>query len=68
MAERDPRSAAERFRRLFRKAGVLLGKGQWQEARTVFREGEALARAVGDEKMLALFREEILRCEQRSHG
>ncbi|MEW6300973.1 MAG: hypothetical protein AB1671_25110 [Thermodesulfobacteriota bacterium] len=56
-------SAAERFSRLFRKAGVLLGKGRRREALAVLREGEALARALGDEGKAALFREEITRCE-----
>jgi hypothetical protein len=50
---------------LFRKAGVLLGKGQLREALAVLREGEALARALGDEQKRALFLEEILQCEKR---
>lgn len=61
MAEPRRKSPAERFSRLFRKAGVLLGKGQVTAALKVFREGEALAIALGDEKRLALFREEIAR-------
>ncbi|MGE0680125.1 MAG: hypothetical protein AB7P69_04310 [Candidatus Binatia bacterium] len=62
MAEPRIRSPAERFSRLFRKAGVFLGKGQFPEALKVFREGEALALTLGDERRLALFREEIARC------
>lgn len=58
------KSAAERFSRLFRKAGVLLGKGRRREALIVLREGETLARAVGDEEKAALFHEEIARCEK----
>ena len=65
MAERTVHSPAAHLSRLFRKAGVFLAKGQWQEALTVFREGEALAQALGDEEKLALFREEIARCQER---
>jgi hypothetical protein len=57
-------SAAARFRRLFRKAGILLAQGRQREALTVLREGETLARALGDEEKAALFREEITRCEK----
>lgn len=65
MAEAPAKTPAERFSRLFRKAGVFLAKGHWREALTVLREGEALALALGDEKRLALFREEIARCLQQ---
>lgn len=54
-----------RFSRLFRKAGVFLAKGQLQEALVVLREGEVLARSLGDEEKLALFLEEIARCQQQ---
>jgi hypothetical protein len=64
VAEFTAKSAAERFSRLFRKAGVFLSKGQLQEALTVLREGEALALTLGDERKLALFREEIAQCEK----
>ncbi|MCS6927082.1 MAG: hypothetical protein NZ578_14400 [Candidatus Binatia bacterium] len=57
------KGTAERLSRLFRKAGVLLGKGRWREAIAVLRAGEALARALGDEDKAALFREEITKCE-----
>jgi hypothetical protein len=65
VAEPTGKSPAARFSRLFRKAGVFLAKSQWQEALTVFREGEALAQALGDEEKLALFRAEITRCQER---
>jgi hypothetical protein len=65
MSESHERSPAERFSRLFRKAGVFLAKGQVADALVVFREGETLAQTVGDEKKLVLFREEIARCEQQ---
>ena len=44
---------------------MFLAKGQWPEALAVFREGEALAQTLGDEEKLALFREEIARCQER---
>jgi hypothetical protein len=50
--------------RLFRKAGAFLAKGQTQQALATFREGETLALFYGDEEKLALFREEITRCEE----
>jgi protein tyrosine phosphatase (PTP) superfamily phosphohydrolase (DUF442 family) len=62
VAEAPPKTPAERFSRLFRKAGVFLAKRQYHEALTVLREGEALALSLGDEQRLALFREEIARC------
>ena len=65
MAEPAPKSSAQRFSRLFRKAGAFLAKGQVSEALAVLREGEALARTLGDEEKLALFREEIAQCQQR---
>ena len=65
MTEVAGKSPAARFSRLFRKAGVFLAKGQWPEALAVFREGEALAQTLGDEEKLALFREEIARCQER---
>ncbi len=65
MAEPASKSPAQRFSRLFRKAGVFLAKGQVSEALAVLREGEALARTLGDEEKLALFREEIAQCQQR---
>jgi hypothetical protein len=65
VAEPTPKSPVARFSRLFRKAGVFLAKSQWQEALAVFREGEALALSVGDEEKLALFREEIARCQEQ---
>jgi hypothetical protein len=65
VAEATSKSPAARFSRLFRKAGVFLAKSQWHEALAVFREGEALAQALGDEEKLALFREEIAQCRER---
>ena len=68
MTEPAARSPAARFSRLFRKAGVFLAKGQFDQALTVFLEGEALALSLGDEEKLVLFREEIVQCEKRLKG
>jgi len=65
VAESLPESPAKRFSRLFRKAGVFLAKAQFDQALVTLREGEALALALGDKEKLALFREEIVQCEQR---
>ena len=65
MAESLSESPAKRCSRLFRKAGVFLAKAQFEQALVTLREGEAFALAWGDTEKLALFREEILRCEQR---
>ena len=65
MAELSTRTPAAQMSRLFRKAGVFLAKGQFEQALAAFREGEALALALGDEEKLALFREEITRCEKQ---
>ena len=68
MDESLPESSAQRFSRLFRKAGVFLAKAQFDQALTVFREGEALALAVDDKEKAVLFREEIIRCENQLRG
>ena len=64
MAE-SARTAAAQLSRVFRKAGIFLAKGQLEQALAAFREGGALAQALGDEEKLALFREEVTQCEQQ---
>lgn len=64
MAESAHTPAAQ-FSRIFRKAGICLYRGQVELALAALREGEALALSLGDEEKLALFREEITRCEQK---
>jgi len=64
VAESLLESPAKRFSRLFRKAGVFLAKGQFDQALVTLREGEALALAWDDQEKLALFREEIVHFEQ----
>jgi hypothetical protein len=51
---------AEQYVRLFRKAGVLAGKGQRVDAVTVLERGAALARAAADSAMEQVFREQIV--------
>ena len=46
---------------MFRKAGVFLGKGNIARAVEILKEGEALARSLGDAKMAKLFADEIAR-------
>lgn len=65
MTESLLESPAKRCSRLFRKAGVFLAKGNLELALVTLREGEAFALALGDAEKLALFREEIVACEQR---
>lgn len=65
MAEAPLRTPAAQISRLFRKAGVLLAKGQIEQALAALHEGETLALSLGDEEKLALFREEITRCEEQ---
>ena len=62
----QPRSPAARLARLFRTAGVFLAKDNMSQALKTFRVGESLAQILGDEEKLALFRQEIARCERAS--
>jgi hypothetical protein len=55
-----PSNRAEQYARLFRKAGVLAGKGKRADAVTVLEQGAALARAAGDTAMQQVFREQIV--------
>jgi hypothetical protein len=51
----------ERYARIFRKAGVFLGKSNIARAVEVLKEGQALARRLGDLKMAERFAAEIAR-------
>lgn len=64
MTEPSSRSPSAQMSRLFRKAGVFLAKGQYEQALATFREGEALALSLDDTEKLALFRQEITRCDK----
>jgi hypothetical protein len=59
MVVMDEARKGERYARLFRKAGVHLGKGEMARAVKVLREGLDLARSLGDERMARLFEDEI---------
>jgi hypothetical protein len=50
-----------RYARIFRKAGVLLGKGSIARAIEVLEEGKALAEQLGDPGMARRFAAEIAR-------
>ena len=51
----------QRYARIFRKAGTLLGKGEIARAIDAFQEGEALAEQLGDRGMARRFADEIAR-------
>jgi hypothetical protein len=53
----------ERYARIFRKAGVFLGKGNIARAVEILKEGAALADSLGDRGMERRFREEITRVQ-----
>jgi hypothetical protein len=65
MTEPGEKSPVVRLSRLFRKAGVFLSKSQFDQALIVLREGEGLARSIGDEEKRVLFLDEIVRCEKQ---
>jgi hypothetical protein len=49
----------ERYARIFRKAGVYLGKGNIARAIDTLKEGHTLANELGDTKMADRFAREI---------
>jgi hypothetical protein len=57
----DAAAKGARYARLFRKAGVLLGKGRIARAIEVLEEGKLLAEKWGDTSMARRFAEEIAR-------
>jgi hypothetical protein len=56
-----PAQKGERYARLFRKAGVFLGKGNIARAVEVLKQGQALAEELGDASMARRFADEIAR-------
>jgi hypothetical protein len=62
----DAAEKGERYARIFRKAGTLLGKGNIARAVAVFKEGVELAHAQGDAKMAQRFQGEIDRAQASS--
>jgi hypothetical protein len=57
----DAAEKGARYARVFRKAGVLLGKGRIARAYEVLEEGRLLAERWGDRGMARRFAEEIAR-------
>lgn len=57
----DAAEKGARYARIFRKAGVLLGKGRIARAIEVLEEGRALADRLGDAGMARRFAVEIER-------
>jgi hypothetical protein len=57
----DAAEKGARYARLFRKAGVLLGKGRIARAIAVLEEGRVLAEKWGDAGMARRFAVEIAR-------
>jgi hypothetical protein len=60
----DAAEKGERYARVFRKAGTLLGKGNIARAVEVFKEGVELANSQGDAKMAERFQAEIDRASE----
>jgi len=57
----DPAEKGARYARIFRKAGVLLGKGRIARAIKALEEGKSLAEKLGDAGMARRFHAEIVR-------
>jgi hypothetical protein len=60
----DAAEKGERYARIFRKAGTLLGKGEIARAIEAFREGQTLAEQFGDRGMARRFADEIARARK----
>jgi hypothetical protein len=57
-------SKGERYARIFRKAGVFIGKGDIARAIETLKEGVTLAEASSDRAMVRRFNEEIERIQK----
>jgi hypothetical protein len=62
----DAAEKGERYARIFRKAGTLLGKGNIARAVKVLKEGVELADGFGDRRMAERFQAEIERAQSGS--
>jgi hypothetical protein len=62
----DAAEKGERYARIFRKAGTLLGKGNIARAVKVLKEGVELADGFGDRRMSERFQAEIERAQSGS--
>jgi len=50
----------QRYARIFRKAGIFLGRGNIARALAVLKEGQSLAEQLGDSSMARRFAAEIV--------
>jgi hypothetical protein len=62
----SPAEKGERYARIFRKAGALIGKASIARAIKTLKEGAALAEELGDGAMLGRFEDEIARISKPS--
>ena len=56
----NPSEKGQRYARIFRKAGIFLGKGNIARAVDVLKEGQSLAEQLGDSSMARMFAAEIV--------
>jgi hypothetical protein len=64
----EPAEKGARYARLFRKAGLLLGKGRVALAVTVLEEGRVFAERLGDRGIANRFRLEVERVSKPSES
>jgi hypothetical protein len=57
----EPAEKGARYARIFRKAGLLLGKGRVARAVTVLEEGRVFAERLGDRGIANRFKAEVER-------
>lgn len=57
----DTQEKGQRYARIFRKAGALLGKGETARAIEALQEGLSLAEQLGDRAMARRFADDIAR-------
>ncbi|HXZ87859.1 MAG TPA: hypothetical protein VEF07_04770 [Candidatus Binataceae bacterium] len=62
----DAAEKGARYARVFRKAGVLLGRGRIARAIQVLEEGRILAKGMGDARMALRFAAEIERATSQA--
>ena len=64
----NPAEKGQRYAKIFRKAGVHLGKGNIARAIEVLKEGEAFATGQGDGAMARRFAAEIERATSQAES
>ena len=60
----EPAEKGARYARIFRKAGLLLGKGRVARAVTVLEEGRVFAERLGDRGIANRFKVEVDRASK----